>query len=358
MARPSTDTRRNIVSVRSRPSIAYVVALVTAAAFSGCAPATSSTGFPRGPGDAWRLDAAPGCAGRRSDGWSARPGGPVPRAAVRCVTLAEAAARTSRLAVTATPSAAPPTKAPRHEPARAFGERPHASAAPPPSEPPPHAPRRVAAPALDADAIVALGPAECRRVLEAAGVEVQTALDAPESVAQPVRVEGAIGGVELRLAWSRDPAHDVHAVFDCRLVVALLPAVALVEAAGYDTLEYVSATRRGGGRRSMHRLGLAADLVAVRKGEGRYNVETLYRRGGVERCRRGSMPRDVFGKMLCRGWRERWFHTILGPDHDRAHHDHLHVDLAPHRKRPSTPYVGLRGASAGDLPRSRRRDPS
>lgn len=194
-------------------------------------------------------------------------------------------------------------------------------------------------------------------MLEAAGVEVETAVDAPDSVAQPVRVTGPIDGVDLRLAWSRDPAHDVHAVFDCRLVVALLPAVALVQAAGYDTLEYVSATRRGGGRRSMHRLGLAVDLVAVRQGDQRYNVEELYRRGGVERCRRGSMPRDVFGEILCRGWRERWLHTILGPDHDRAHRDHLHVDLAPHRTRPSTPYVGLRGASAGDLPRSGRNGP-
>ena len=33
------------------------------------------------------------------------------------------------------------------------------------------------------------------------------------------------------------------------------------------------------------------------------------------------------------------FHTILTPDHDRAHHNHLHLDLKAAQASPADPFV-------------------
>ncbi len=391
VVRPSPRCARNGVPYRRAPALATLVV-----GLCGCAVLPASpAGVPAGPADDWRLADTPGCAGPGAGGWNAASHVLAARSQVRCLDASEVAvastgtpaaprppadctgpspcapgaaiptshetARHARARAPASPAEAstegrggwPAGPAPRA--ARNHG-RPRAERANPPA-PGAESHRRTAGPGRGASARF-LAPDEaltlsfdaCLRTLDRAGVAVERAADAPSAVAQPVRIAGPVEGVAIRLAWSKDPAHDIHAIFDCRLVVALRPVAALVAAAGYDTLEYVSATRRGGRPKSLHRKGLAVDLVAVRRGGLRANVAATYHRGTVPRCRRGRRPRDVFGAVVCRAWRGRWFHTILGPDHDRAHRDHLHLDLAPHRTPPRTPYVGLAGASAGDLP--------
>jgi hypothetical protein len=46
---------------------------------------------------------------------------------------------------------------------------------------------------------------------------------------------------------------------------------------------------------------------------------------------RGSESEQAYLRAVHRG-ACRWFTTVLGPNHDRAHHDHFHVDLARHGK--------------------------
>ena len=141
-------------------------------------------------------------------------------------------------------------------------------------------------------------------------------------VEEPVRV-AAVAGVLL----------DRPAVMNCRTAKALRDWVAggvtpAFEAQGGVTSMRVAAgyacrtrNNRPGGRISEHGRGNAIDISAFRLGDGR---EVTVLQGWRALSARAA---------LRAAWRSACgpFGTVLGPDADRYHQDHLHLDTARHR---------------------------
>lgn len=78
----------------------------------------------------------------------------------------------------------------------------------------------------------------------------------------------------------------------------------------------------GGGRLSEHAMGRAIDISAFELADG-----TVIR---VEDDWHGGDGRSRFLRDVSRGACDL-FHVVLSPNHDRAHHDHLHFDIGPWR---------------------------
>jgi len=214
-------------------------------------------------------------------------------------------------------------------------------------------------PGLDATALMRMDTATCHAYLEAREVGF-VAIDrkqAPE-VAIPVRLTGAVAGVEFMIPWSDDPGHDPHAVWDCRLVAAVVPMAEFLREHGVTEVQYFSALRRGKvvreKPRSQHNVGLALDLLGLRGPNlPLARVEDLYPRGRLRACPDrafapgppgapvpvGATVADLYLAVVCQSYARGLFHTILTPDHDRAHHNHLHLDLKAAQASPADPFM-------------------
>ncbi len=214
-------------------------------------------------------------------------------------------------------------------------------------------------PGLDATALMRMDSAACHAYLDAREVPYVTVdrRQAPE-VAIPVRLTGAVAGVEFMIPWSDDPGHDPHAVWDCRLVAAVVPVAEYLHEHGVTEVQYFSALRRGkivrDKPRSQHNVGLALDLLGLRgPGMPLARVEDLYPRGRLRTCPDrafapgpagapvpvGAAAADLYLALVCQTHARGLFHTILTPDHDRAHHNHLHLDLKAAQASPADPFV-------------------
>lgn len=217
------------------------------------------------------------------------------------------------------------------------------------------------APGPDASELMRLGAAQCHARLDALEVPYTKVKrgEAPE-VAIPVRLTGAVAGVDFTIPWSDDPEHDPHAIWDCRLVLAVAPIAAFLHAHGVTEVQYFSALRRGkivrDKPRSQHNVGLALDLLGFRgPAVPLATVEQTYPRGRLRACPvdaaapgplgapvpTGAAPADLFFALACQAYAQGLFHTILTPDHDRAHHNHLHLDLKAGQASPVDPYISF-----------------
>jgi len=215
----------------------------------------------------------------------------------------------------------------------------------------------------DANEAIQLSATACREHLDAAEAIYTTLSDseAPE-VAQPVRVL-SLEGVDFVIPWSTDLASDHHAIWDCRLAVAMLPLARWLGSHGVTEVQYVSALRRGAiarqKPRSQHNRGLAIDIIGVVSGKPDskpWDVQTHYPRGRMEQCpATAALAADpplspaarLLANFVCTAVRRGSVHTLLTPDHDAAHEDHLHLDLKAGQPSPVDPFVSY----AGEKPR-------
>lgn len=244
--------------------------------------------------------------------------------------------------------------------------RPAPQARPPAPARPEPGPARAPTPAPlgrtpDANALMQMTAARCHDYLREREVEF-TALDrreAPE-VAMPVRLRGPIAGVAFTIPWTDDLERDAHAIWDCRLVAAVVPLAEWLHARGITEVQYFSALRRGKivqqKPKSQHNIGLALDLYALRRGtdaaatvEDNYPKRTLRRCPGPGEAGRGATPpagapaADLLLGLVCVATQGGLVHTLLTPDHDRAHANHLHLDLKAGQDSPVDPYVSFHG---------------
>jgi hypothetical protein len=181
------------------------------------------------------------------------------------------------------------------------------------------------------------------------------------SVEQPVRLEGPLAGVLWKIPWSRDAVSDPHGVWDCRLVLAMVPISSWLSAQGMMEVHYFSAYRAPNKRdiarrkpRSQHHVGLAVDVLGViprgaRSGSVmRSDVETDYPRGVLGQC---PAPPGLQGRsglwleLVCQLWTTGLLHTVLTPDYDHDHRNHLHLDLKRGQGHPADPFVSFAGPS-------------
>ncbi|MCB9754331.1 MAG: hypothetical protein H6713_30685 [Myxococcales bacterium] len=207
----------------------------------------------------------------------------------------------------------------------------------------------------------------CHEHLRSRGVAFATVeRDQAPEVAIPVRLRGPIAGVEFVIPWSDDPETDHHAIWDCRLVAAMLPLASWLRGHGFTEVQYFSALRRGritrAKPRSRHNVGLAIDILGFKRGPGQplYKVEEHYPRRTLRSCPSptrgdtrhrapgdeplpGAPPGDVYLGLVCHAYRFGLVHTLLTPDHDRDHHNHLHLDLKTGQASPPDPYFSFHG---------------
>jgi hypothetical protein len=145
-------------------------------------------------------------------------------------------------------------------------------------------------------------------------------------IAQPVRLAGAAGvRLEPPVTIGCDAARAVADWIEASVRPAARQTLGADAAALRTFAGYACRTRnnRPGGKLSEHAKGRAIDIGGVRLSDGR---EILLK--GNWRSDAGAFFRQV--------WRGACgpFGTVLGPDADRWHQDHFHLDVARYRSGP------------------------
>ncbi|MEO7329988.1 MAG: extensin family protein [Minicystis sp.] len=160
----------------------------------------------------------------------------------------------------------------------------------------------------------------------------------PHSVETPLRLTGPIRGVRFRHADPNVPEDLVlESVADCRLALALDDLAYIVRQYAVTEVHYLSMYRHGSTKPGVrHPAGRAIDVARVRFGDGSvYDVEQdFHGRIGVKTCGEGAAPptKDTpgarfFHRLVCELDAARPFNLVLTPQHDRAHRNHLHLEV-------------------------------
>lgn len=150
-----------------------------------------------------------------------------------------------------------------------------------------------------------------------------------------VRLRGPLAGVEVR----HRGRSALHEVMDCRLALALARWAPALREEGVAGLEHLSIYRPGAvvarsRRTSGHAKGLAIDLGAVVLEDGTA-IDVL---NGWEARPHGADPCGDFDEsersarlraVVCAAVRARIFQVVLTPHHDRAHQNHVHLEVVP-----------------------------
>jgi hypothetical protein len=185
---------------------------------------------------------------------------------------------------------------------------------------------------------VGLSPSQCLAEVARRKLGVTRFRGAASGVATPVRVTGPIGGVRFVTPGRKSP----YGILDCRLALALadLALVLLrhdVVEVRVDNMYRPHAHLPGKSKPSQHSYGLAVDMTRLKRADGSELV--------IERDFQGSLGEPVCGEgarsrpelsndasalrdLICDVARSELFHHILTPNHDAAHHDHFHLDIA------------------------------
>lgn len=184
----------------------------------------------------------------------------------------------------------------------------------------------------------ALSPAQCGAELARRKLAVARYRGRAEGVATPVRITGPLGGVRFATPGPKVP----YGVLDCRLALALSDLAPLLARHGVvevriDNMYRPHAHLPGKRKPSQHSFGLAVDLTRLkRKDGGEWVVERDFQGAiGEPVCGEASRPQTELGDeasalrdLICDIARSGLFHHILTPNHDAAHRDHFHLDIA------------------------------
>jgi hypothetical protein len=155
-------------------------------------------------------------------------------------------------------------------------------------------------------------------------------------VQTPVRVAGPINGVRFVTPGHKSP----YGILDCRLALAFADLAELLKKhdvveVRIDNMYRPHAHLPGKKKPSQHSFGLAVDMTRLKLASGQELV--------VERDFDGAIGEPVCGEgartqlsedahalrdLICDVARSELFHHILTPNHDAAHKDHFHLDIA------------------------------
>jgi hypothetical protein len=186
-------------------------------------------------------------------------------------------------------------------------------------------------------AISQLGDAECRRILRNASVRFdQVPRARAKAIRNPVELASPILGVRFA------PANGMatNGIVDCRLAAAFVAWAPILRDAGVVRVEHFSTYRpgarvAGSGKVSGHAHALAIDAARFHMRDGRViEVE-----GDWDERERGGSPcpvrRDesekgrILRAVVCRAVERDLFQVVLTPHYDRAHFNHVHMELVP-----------------------------
>jgi hypothetical protein len=240
---------------------------------------------------------------------------------------------------------------------RALEAEPHASVAKPAALSPPGAGRpmvrqvssRLVIPPRDvAERTLAfhyanLGDAEVIAELNRRGIAWVPASPPLPGVRTPIRLAGPLHGVTIHSTLPEpERRSSAFEILDARLALALDDFCALL--ARHDVVEIVHYTMYRPpaelppdlNKQIRHPAGLAIDVGAVRKADGRWLAVGPHWPSdiGAKTCGEGareywSRPGREIVSIACEAADLRMFHFILTPHFDAAHADHLHLEIKP-----------------------------
>lgn len=182
-----------------------------------------------------------------------------------------------------------------------------------------------------------LSPHQCWKELTRRKLAARRVGGNAKGVATPVRLSGPMNGV----AFVTPGARSVYGTLDCRLALALeelsrVLASHSVAEVYIDNL-YRPRARLPGKRKkpSQHSYGLAVDVMGFKLVDGRRLVVEADFQGelGAPPCGPDAAlvePTEAavaLRTLVCDIAREGIFHHMLTPNYDRAHADHLHLDI-------------------------------
>jgi hypothetical protein len=159
---------------------------------------------------------------------------------------------------------------------------------------------------------------------------------AATGVSLPVRVTGLLEGVKFVTPGKKSP----YGILDCRLALALADMALVLKRhdvvqVQVDNMYRPRAHLPGKKKPSQHSYGLAIDVTRLQRADGTELV--------VERDFGGAIGEPVCGdsaraelsaeaaalrNLICDVARAGAFHHILTPNHDAAHRNHFHLDIA------------------------------
>ena len=184
---------------------------------------------------------------------------------------------------------------------------------------------------------VGVSPQQCLAEVTRRKLGVTRFRGAAVGVATPVRVTGPIGGVRFVTPGGKSP----FGILDCRLALALADLAELLKRydvieARLDNMYRPHAHLPGKQKPSQHAYGLAADLTRFKRADGTELVIDRDFQGAIgepvcgEEAHARELSNDavLLRDLICDVARSGVFHHILTPNHDQAHHDHFHLDIA------------------------------
>lgn len=189
-----------------------------------------------------------------------------------------------------------------------------------------------------------IDPGQCRKQLGLMGdlAKAFKAQGPVNGVASPLRIIGPLGSVTFRVP----PVKTAFGVLDCRQALLWIDMLPVLEKHEVVSIRidnfYRNSSRIRRGKKSQHAYGLAADVVSVSLRDGRelHVEEDFFGRRGEPPCGpeaaihppKGATRPQVeeaikLRNLVCEWARSGAFHHILTPNYNRAHENHLHVDL-------------------------------
>lgn len=197
-------------------------------------------------------------------------------------------------------------------------------------------PPTVVAKTSKASRTASLSSAQCLSEVTRRKLGVTRFKGAKSGVAAPLRVTGPINGVRFVTPGAKSP----YGILDCRLALALGELAEVlrrhdVVEVRVDNMYRPRAHLPGRKKPSQHSYGLAIDMTRFKlEGGAELIIERDFEAAiGEPVC--GSGARAELGKpgqklrdLICDVARSELFHHILTPNHDAAHRDHFHLDIA------------------------------
>lgn len=188
--------------------------------------------------------------------------------------------------------------------------------------------------------IPAMAPRACYTLLQRLDVSFERrgeAIDeARGDVAAPLLLRGPVAGV----TFEHVGRSETHEVVDCRLVVALVRWASLLRSHGVRRVEHMSMYRpdsrvRSTGERSGHSVALAIDAALFELDDGsELNVleDWSDKERDAEPCAEREGEPDgqaLLRELVCRAAERDLFQVVITPHHNRAHRNHVHLELVP-----------------------------
>jgi len=190
-----------------------------------------------------------------------------------------------------------------------------------------------------AKTVLAMTRRQCHRMLRQQKVKF-SALAPTWGIKYPVKIHSTIGGVRYRHRSN----HATYSIMDCRLAVSLHGWSKILKQYGVYEVVHMriyspGATVRKTGKLSGHSWGLAIDVAQFKSRQyGELNVKYDWsdQRRNISPCiksPKSSQALRLLRAIVCQTANRQLFAMILTPHYNRAHHDHLHIELSPRLRK-------------------------